>query len=71
MRGGGLRCSDPDKHQGKQAHPMAFEWSQYRCQDAYDELFAQPGEPRVAAQRLLGYLQSISPKDLADRKSVV
>src|ERR1700739_2207779 len=68
MRSGGLCQPEPDKHQGKQTHPMAFEWSQYRCQDAYDELFAQPGEPRAAAQRLLGYLQSISPKDLPERR---
>jgi len=47
---------------------MAFEWSQYRCQDAYDELFAQPGVPRPAALQLLSYLQGISPKDLADRR---
>ena len=47
---------------------MAFEWSQYRCNEFYDELLAGSGEPRPAARRLLEYLRGISPKDLADRR---
>jgi uncharacterized circularly permuted ATP-grasp superfamily protein len=47
---------------------MAFDWRDYRCDHAYDELFAASGTPRPAAQRLLEYLKRLSPKDLADRR---
>ncbi|MBL6749819.1 MAG: circularly permuted type 2 ATP-grasp protein [Nevskia sp.] len=47
---------------------MAFEWSQYKCGEAFDELLAAPGRPRPAARKLLNYLQSLTPKDLADRR---
>ena len=47
---------------------MAFDWRQYRCEQAYDELLAAPGMPRPAASQLIDYLKSLSPKDLADRR---
>jgi uncharacterized circularly permuted ATP-grasp superfamily protein len=47
---------------------MPFDWRNYQCADAYDELFAAPGVPRHGAENLVGYLQSLSPKDLADRR---
>ena len=47
---------------------MAFEWSQYQCGEAYDELMEAPGHPRRAARQLLEYLQGLSAKDLADRR---
>ena len=47
---------------------MAFEWQQYQCLEAYDELFASAAVPRVGSRRLFKYLQSLSAKDLADRR---
>ncbi|WP_428380534.1 circularly permuted type 2 ATP-grasp protein [Nevskia ramosa] len=47
---------------------MAFDWRNYRCDAAYDELFAASGAPRPAARSLVEYLQSLSPRDLADRR---
>lgn len=47
---------------------MAFDWRQYRCDDAYDELFESHGQARPAANSLINYLSSLSPKDLADRR---
>jgi uncharacterized circularly permuted ATP-grasp superfamily protein len=47
---------------------MAFEWRNYRCDDAYDELFEPSGAPRAAARQLLSYLQELPAKDLADRR---
>jgi uncharacterized circularly permuted ATP-grasp superfamily protein len=47
---------------------MPFEWRQYRCAEAYDEVFAAPGEARPAARRLFDYLQGLSPQDLAERR---
>ena len=47
---------------------MAFEWRNYRCDDAYDELFEPSGAPRPAARQLLSYLQELPAKDLADRR---
>jgi uncharacterized circularly permuted ATP-grasp superfamily protein len=47
---------------------VPLDWREYRCQDGYDETFAAPGEPRPAARQLFAYLQSLSAKDLADRR---
>lgn len=47
---------------------MSFDWRSYRCLDAYDEVFAGPGDPRPAARHLYEYLQGFSAKDLADRR---
>ncbi|GAC1631920.1 MAG: circularly permuted type 2 ATP-grasp protein [Nevskia sp.] len=47
---------------------MAFDWRQYRCDDAYDELLETAGQPRPAAKSLLNYLKGLSAKDLADRR---
>jgi uncharacterized circularly permuted ATP-grasp superfamily protein len=47
---------------------MAFDWRQYRCEDAYDELFEAAGKPRPAARNLYSYLQGTNAKDLADRR---
>jgi uncharacterized circularly permuted ATP-grasp superfamily protein len=47
---------------------MAFEWSQYRCEDTFDELFESPGRPRPAAKQMLRYLQGLTTKELADRR---
>ena len=47
---------------------MAFDWRNYRCDTAYDELFDASGAPRPAARSLVEYLHSLSPQDLADRR---
>src|SRR3569833_2932495 len=47
---------------------MPFDWRQYRCDEAHDEIFAAPGEPRPAARRLFEYLQSLSAQDFAERR---
>jgi len=47
---------------------MAFDWRQYSCDQAYDELFEAPGVPRPGARNLFAYLQNLTPKDLADRR---
>ena len=47
---------------------MAFDWRQYRGDAAYDELFDNAGGARPAARSLVEYLQSLSQKDLADRR---
>lgn len=47
---------------------MAFDWRNYRCDDAYDELFDATGAARPAARSLVAYLQSLGAKDLADRR---
>lgn len=47
---------------------MAFDWRQYRGDAAYDELFDNAGLARPAARSLVEYLQSLSQKDLADRR---
>jgi uncharacterized circularly permuted ATP-grasp superfamily protein len=47
---------------------MSFDWSQYRCGVAFDELIEGNGTPRPAARQVIGYLQGLSAKDLADRR---
>jgi len=47
---------------------MAFDWRNYRCDDAYDELFDATGAARPAARSLVAYLQSLGAKDLDDRR---
>lgn len=47
---------------------MAIDWSDYRCNGFHDELFAQPGEPRAAAQHLVDYLGSLNATELAERR---
>ena len=47
---------------------MPFDWRQYRCDEAHDEIFAAPGEPRPAARRLFEYLQGLSAQDFAERR---
>jgi len=46
---------------------MAFDWRAYRSQ-TFDELVAESGEPRLAAQRLIEYLSSLSEPEIAERR---
>ena len=46
---------------------MAFDWREYRSQ-AFDELVGESGEPRLAAQRLIEYLSSLSEPEIAERR---
>jgi uncharacterized circularly permuted ATP-grasp superfamily protein len=46
---------------------VAIDWRQYRSQ-AFDELVEASGEPRLAAQRLIAYLSSLSDPELAERR---
>ena len=49
--------------------PMpGIDWSQYRCERFYDELFEAPGKPRPAARALADYLDDLSKRELADRR---
>lgn len=51
------------------ATPMpGIDWSQYRCEKFYDELFEAPGKPRPAARALADYLDDLSKRELADRR---
>lgn len=45
-----------------------IDWSQYRCEKFYDELFEAPGKPRPAARALADYLDDLSKRELADRR---
>lgn len=47
---------------------MAIDWKQYRCTDFFDELFAAPGEPRLAARALTDYLDDLSDDELKERR---
>ena len=47
---------------------MGMDWRQYRCEKFHDELFAAPGEPRAAAQKLADYLQNLTPQELSERR---
>src|SRR5437016_11674800 len=46
---------------------MPIDWRQYKS-DAFDELFAAPGQPRPAALRLIEYLEGLSAKELSERR---
>jgi uncharacterized circularly permuted ATP-grasp superfamily protein len=46
---------------------MAFDWHAYRS-ETFDELVGEGGEPRVAAERLIAYLSSLSEPELAERR---
>jgi len=46
---------------------MAFDWREYRSQ-TFDELVEESGEPRLAAQRLIEYLSSLSEPEIAERR---
>src|SRR5262249_32085232 len=46
---------------------MAIDWRQYRS-ETFDELVEASGEPRLAAQRLIAYLSSLSGPWLAERR---
>ncbi|TXH06351.1 MAG: circularly permuted type 2 ATP-grasp protein [Nevskiaceae bacterium] len=47
---------------------MGIDWQRYRCEKFHDELFAAPAQPRAAARRLAGYLDSLSAAELAERR---
>jgi uncharacterized circularly permuted ATP-grasp superfamily protein len=47
---------------------LAIDWKQYRCTDFFDELFAAPGEPRLAARALTDYLDDLSDSELKERR---
>src|SRR5262245_2043083 len=46
---------------------MADVFDQYSMADAWDEMFARPGEPRSAYQSLFATLQPLSVSDLRSR----
>ena len=46
---------------------MAFDWHAYRS-ETFDELVGERGEPRVAAERLIAYLGSLSEPEIAERR---
>src|SRR5579864_7646780 len=46
---------------------MAFDWRTYRSA-TFDELVGESGEPRLAAQRLIAYLSSLSEPEIAERR---
>jgi uncharacterized circularly permuted ATP-grasp superfamily protein len=46
---------------------MPIDWRLYKS-EAFDELFAAPGQPRQAAQRLIEYLGGLSAKELSERR---
>ena len=46
---------------------MAIDWRQYRS-ETFDELVETTGEPRLAAERLIAYLSSLSSAELAERR---
>ena len=45
-----------------------IDWSQYRCERFYDELFEAPGKPRAGAHQLADYLDDLSKRELAPRR---
>jgi uncharacterized circularly permuted ATP-grasp superfamily protein len=47
---------------------MAIDWSQYRCEKVYDELFEAPGQPRPAARPLITYLSSLTSSEMGERR---
>ncbi len=48
---------------------MANDWKNYPAEDFYDELLNGSGEPRTASRELYNYLASLSPKEIALRKT--
>lgn len=47
---------------------MPIDWRHYRCENFYDELFAAPGKPWPAAQRVADYLDDLTDPELAERR---
>lgn len=48
---------------------MTIDWQHYATAGFHDELLAQPGAPRPAAQVLCNYLASLSDEELRERKT--
>jgi uncharacterized circularly permuted ATP-grasp superfamily protein len=46
---------------------MPIDWRQYKS-ETYDELFAGPGEARVAAGKLVSYVGGLSAQELSERR---
>lgn len=49
---------------------MAFDWSNYSSPTVYDELIDCSSSPRPVAQRLIAYLEKMSPSELNSRKQM-
>ena len=47
---------------------MAVEWGSYDSKQHFDELLDASGQPRLGAERLLGYLAALTQKELSERR---
>jgi hypothetical protein len=48
---------------------VRINWKEYACAGLYDELVADGGVPRPAAQSLCGHLAGLQPNEVAELKT--